>query len=159
MSARPDQCWLTSGRWYLNCDSCLIYKRVWMGNHIVHTVYQPSHIRNLERIWSWSIIDERPDGLLRGPDGCKLVQKLLDIVEGPDGKIRRPEGWCWSVWCPVGINTSSGRMEQWTYGCPDGMTRRLDGWQGIWNVLSFSQCRVFWKCSNKWNLCLQHLYT
>jgi hypothetical protein len=35
---------------------------------------------NLERIWSWSITDRRPDGLLRGPDGCKLEQKLLDTV-------------------------------------------------------------------------------
>jgi hypothetical protein len=52
---------------------------------------------NLERIWSWSITDGRPDGMLRGPDGCKLEQKLLDIVEGPKGKIRRPDGWCWSI--------------------------------------------------------------
>jgi hypothetical protein len=36
------------------------------------------------------------------------------------------------------MNTSSGRMEQWTDGHPDGMTRRPDGWQGIWNLLSFS---------------------
>jgi hypothetical protein len=27
-----------------------------------------SHILNLERIWSWSITDGRPGGLLRGPD-------------------------------------------------------------------------------------------
>jgi len=65
---------------------------------------------NLERIWSWLITDRRPDGLLRCPDGCKLEQKLLDTVEGPDGKIRRPDGWCWSVWHP------------------DGMTRRPDDW-------------------------------
>jgi len=35
---------------------------------------------NLERIWSWSIIIGRPDGLLIGLDGCKLEQKLLDTV-------------------------------------------------------------------------------
>jgi hypothetical protein len=28
----------------------------------------------------------RPDRLLRCPDGCKLEQKLLDTVYGPDGK-------------------------------------------------------------------------
>jgi len=61
-------------------------------------------------------------------------------------KIRRPDGWCWSVWCLVGMNMSSGRMEQWTNGHPNGMTRRPDGWQENWNLLSFSQCRVFWKC-------------
>jgi hypothetical protein len=38
------------------------------------------HILNLERIWSRSITDGRPDGLLRGLDGCKLEQKLLDTV-------------------------------------------------------------------------------
>jgi hypothetical protein len=49
-------------------------------------------------------------------------------------------------------DTSSGWIKQWTDWCPDG-------WQGIWNLLSFSQCRVFWKCFEKWNPCLQHLYT
>jgi hypothetical protein len=86
MSARPDRCWLTSGRWYLNCDSCLIYERV-------RTVYHSSHILNLEWIWSWSITDGRPYGLLRCPDGCKLEQNLFDTVEGPDGKTHRPDGW------------------------------------------------------------------
>jgi hypothetical protein len=35
--------------------------------------------------------DGRPNGLLRCPDRCKLEQKLLDTVKGPDGKIRRPD--------------------------------------------------------------------
>jgi hypothetical protein len=109
MSARLDQCWLTSGRWYLNCDSCLIYERVQKGNHIVRTVYQSSLILNLERIWSWSITDGRPDGLLRCQDGGKLEQKLLDTMKGPDGKIRCPDRWCLSIWRP------------------DRMTRRPDG--------------------------------
>jgi len=73
-------------------------------------LYQSSLILNLERIWSWSITDRRPDGLLRCLDGCRLEQKLLDTVEGLDGKTRRPDGWCWSV------------------ECLNGMTRRLDGW-------------------------------
>lgn len=42
-------------------------------------------------------------------------------------------------------DTSSERMEQWIDWRLDRMTRRPDGWQGIWNLLSFLQCRVFWK--------------
>jgi hypothetical protein len=44
--------------------------------------------------------------LLKCPDGCKLAQKLLDTVWGPDG-----------------MNTSSGRMEQWTDGRLDRKAR------------------------------------
>jgi hypothetical protein len=68
---------------------------------------------NLERIWSWSITDGRPDGMLRGLDGCKLEQKLLDIVKGLDGKICRLDGWCWSVWRPDGMTL---RPDEWSNG-------------------------------------------
>jgi len=34
--------------------------------------------------------------------------------------------------------TSSGRIKKWTDWRPDGMIRCPDGWQGIWNLLSFS---------------------
>jgi hypothetical protein len=101
------------------------------GNHIVRTVYQSSLILNLERIWSWSITDGRPDGLLRCPDRCKLEQKRLDTVKGPDRKIRRPDRWCLSVWRPDGITRRPDWFKQWTNWRPDGMTRRPDGWQGI----------------------------
>jgi len=47
MSTRPDQFWLTSGRWYLNCDSCIMYECIRMGNHVVWKVYQSSYI------WTW----------------------------------------------------------------------------------------------------------
>jgi len=51
---------------------------------------------NLPIFLTWkeseAITDGRPDGLLRCLDGCKMEQKLLDIVEGPDGKIRRLDG-------------------------------------------------------------------
>jgi hypothetical protein len=40
--------------------------------------------------------------LLKRPDGCKLAQKLLDTVWGPDG-----------------MNTSSGRMMLIYLGSPD----------------------------------------
>jgi hypothetical protein len=105
---------------------------------------------NLERIWSWSITDGRSDGMLRGTDWCKLEQKLLDTVEGLDGKIRRPDGWCWSVWRP------------------NGMTRRRDGWNsgqmGVRTAdreseIFYLQCRVFWKIYDKRNPCLQYIYT
>jgi len=46
-----------------------------------------------KKIWSWSITGRRSDRLLRRLDGCKLEQKLLDTVEGPDGMARRPDGW------------------------------------------------------------------
>jgi hypothetical protein len=41
--------------------------------------------------------------LLKRPDGCKLAQKLLDTVWGPDG-----------------MNTSSGQMMLVCLGGPDG---------------------------------------
>jgi hypothetical protein len=41
-------------------------------------------------------------------------------------------GWMMLVCLASGrYDTSSGRMEQWTDGCPDRITRRPDGWQGI----------------------------
>jgi len=36
------------------------------------------------------MFERRLDGLLSRPDGCKLEQKLLDTVEGPNGNPRRP---------------------------------------------------------------------
>jgi hypothetical protein len=66
-----------------------------------------------KEIRNWSSTERRPDVLLKCLDGCKLAQKLLD-----------------TVWGPYGMNTSSGRMEQWTDGRPDGMARssgRLTG--------------------------------
>jgi hypothetical protein len=58
--------------------------------------------------------------MLKRPDGCKLVQKLLDTVWGPDG-MNTSSGR---------DDTSSGRMEQWTDGRLDRMARssgRLTG--------------------------------
>jgi hypothetical protein len=160
MTARPDQCWLTSGRWHLNCDSFLIYDRVQTGNHIVQTVEVDHPI-----YWTWKE-SEADRSLMDVRTGCWEVRtdaswnrSFLTQCRVRTEKIRRSDGWCWSVWHPVVMNMSFGRMEQWTDGRPDGMTHRPDGWQGIWNLLSSSQCRVFWKCSVKWNPCLQHLYT
>jgi hypothetical protein len=68
--------------------------------------------------------------LLKRPDGCKLAQKLLDTVWGLDG-MNTSSGWMMLICLASGrYDTSSGRMEQWTDGHPDGMARssgRLTG--------------------------------
>jgi hypothetical protein len=68
--------------------------------------------------------------LLKRPDGCKLAQKLLDTVWGPD-RMNTLSGRMMLVCLASGRDdTSSGRMEQWTDGRPDGMARssgRLTG--------------------------------
>jgi hypothetical protein len=61
--------------------------------------------------------------LLKRPDGCKLAQKLLDTVWDPDG-MNTSSGRMMLVCLAFGRDdTSSGRMEQWTDGRPDGMAR------------------------------------
>jgi hypothetical protein len=68
--------------------------------------------------------------ILKCPDRCKLAQKLLDIVWGPDG-MNTSSGRMMLVCLASGWeDTSSGRMEQWIDGRPDGMARssgRLTG--------------------------------
>jgi hypothetical protein len=83
-----------------------------------------------KKIWSWSITRCRPDGLLCHLDGCKLAQKLLDVVEGPDGKPRRPDSWCLVCWRP---DNMACRPDGWSYGqmsVRTGWHSCLDGWQG-----------------------------
>jgi hypothetical protein len=68
--------------------------------------------------------------LLKRPDGCKLAQKLLDTVWGLDG-MNTSSGRMMLVCLASGRDdTSSGQMEQWIDGGPDGMARssgRLTG--------------------------------
>jgi hypothetical protein len=68
--------------------------------------------------------------LLKRPDGCKLAQKLLDTLWGPDG-MNTSSGRMILVCLSSGRDdTSSRRMEQWTDMRPDGMARssgRLTG--------------------------------
>jgi hypothetical protein len=61
--------------------------------------------------------------LMKRPDGCKLAQKLLDTVWGPD-KMNTSSGRMMLV-CLASErdDTSSGRMELWTNGRPDRMAR------------------------------------
>jgi len=100
LHACPDQGWLTSGLWYLNCDSCLKETRVWTGYHIIRTVESIFPYLNLERIWSWLSTDRRPDVLLSWSDGCKLdrnfstqcrVRTEMYVVRTDDA---------WSDWRP-----------------------------------------------------------
>jgi hypothetical protein len=83
-----------------------------------------------KEIRNWSSTGRRPDVLLKRPDGCKLAQKLLDTVWGPDG-MNTSSGRMMLVCLASGRDdTSSKRMEQWTDGRPDGMARlsgRLTG--------------------------------
>jgi hypothetical protein len=51
--------------------------------------------------------------MLKRPDGCKLEQKLLDTVWGPDGMNT-------SFGRMMLVCLASGWMEQWTDGRPDG---------------------------------------
>jgi hypothetical protein len=68
--------------------------------------------------------------LLKRLDGCKLAQKLLDTVWGPDGMNTSSRHMMLVCLASRRDDTSSGRMEQWTDGCPDRMARssgRLTG--------------------------------
>jgi hypothetical protein len=160
--------WLSFGRMYLNCDSCLMYERVRTGIHVVWTVASIFPYLNLERIWSWSIIGRHPDGLLSRPDGCKLTQKLLDTVKGLDGNKRRLDGWCLICLASGRYGTSFGRKEQWTDERPDrrnsgqmsvrtGWHGHPDGWQGTENLLTCKQnlLKYFWIVES---LLKHHLY-
>jgi hypothetical protein len=102
-----------------------------------------------KKIWSWSITGSRLDGLLRSPDGCKLEQKVLDTVKGPDE-------WCLVCLACGRYATSSGRLELEIDERQNGMTRRPNGWQGtdfsdLQNLL-----KHFWIAES---LEKQHLYT
>jgi hypothetical protein len=61
--------------------------------------------------------------MLKCPDGCKLAQKLLDTVWGPDIMNTSSERLMLVCLASERYDTSSGRMEQWIDGRPDGMAR------------------------------------
>jgi hypothetical protein len=76
-----------------------------------------------KEIRNWSSTGWRPDMLLKRPDGCKLAQKLLDTVWGPD-KMNTSSGRMMLVCLASGRDdTSSERMDQWTDRRPDRMAR------------------------------------
>jgi hypothetical protein len=86
-----------------------------------------SFLGTWKEIRDWSTTRRRPDVLLKFLDGYKLAQKLLDTVWGPDG-MNTSSGRMMLVCLASGRDdTSSGRMEQWTDWCLDGMARS-SGW-------------------------------
>jgi hypothetical protein len=100
-----------------------------------------------KKIWSWSITRSRSDGLLSRPDRCKLEQKLLDTVKGPDGNPRRPNGWCLVCRVSGRYGTSFGRSRN--YGQMSVRTGvhivRTAGREPI--LLTCKQCRIPWDTS------------
>jgi hypothetical protein len=61
--------------------------------------------------------------LLKRPDGCKLAQKLVDTVCGPDGMNTSSRRMMLVCLASRRDDTSSGQMDQWTDRRPDGMAR------------------------------------
>jgi hypothetical protein len=59
--------------------------------------------------------------LLKRPDGCKLAQKLLDTICGPNGMNTSSGRMMLVCLASRRDDTSSGRIKQWTDGRPDGM--------------------------------------
>jgi hypothetical protein len=69
-------------------------ERVRTGIHVVWTVESIFPYLNLERKSEADrSLESRMDELLSCSDGCKLEQKLLDTVKGPDENPRHPDGW------------------------------------------------------------------
>jgi len=122
LHARPNQGWLTSGRWYLNCDSCLTYECVRTGNHVVRTSVSifpyfelGKNMKLIDHWWTSGRAAEMSGRMQAGTEASRY-----------SGGFGRKD-------------TSSGWMEQWTDGRPDGMTLHPDGWHGIWILLSSMQ--------------------
>jgi hypothetical protein len=127
-----------------------------------------------KEIRNWSSAEMRPNMLLKCPDGCKLAQKLLDTVWGPEG-MNTSSGRMMLV-CLVSEqdDTSSGRMEQWTDGRPNGMARSSGRLTGNLNssdlqtlnsgIHVYSIYTLKWFCpntewgqnTNNWELCFHH---
>jgi hypothetical protein len=85
--------------------------------------------RNLE---AWSNTESRPVVLLKRPDGCKLEQFETSRHRGRSGQkvlvIRIDDAL--NRLASKRYDMSSERLELWTDGRPDNMTRCPDGWQG-----------------------------
>jgi hypothetical protein len=124
-------CWLASGRFNLNCDSCPMDECIWTGIHVVRTVESIFPYLNLERK------SEAGRTLRVVRTGCLNVR--TDVSWNRSFSIQRKVQMgihaVWTddalVWWASGrYDTSSGRLELWTARRPDGMTRRPGGWQG-----------------------------
>jgi hypothetical protein len=79
--------WQVSGRLDLNCNTCLMDERVRMGYHVVRKVAAIFPYLCLERnLEAWSNTEDRPDGMLNRPDGCKLEQFEASQHRGRSGR-------------------------------------------------------------------------
>jgi hypothetical protein len=133
--ARPDHDRQSSGRVYLNCDSCLKETRVRTGYHIVRMVDRSSLYWNLERIWSWLSIERRPDGLLSRPDGCKLDRNFSNQwrVQTEMHVVRMDVAW--SVWHLEGMALRPDEWNSWHMGVRMG-----------WHIVRTTdrESKIFW---------------
>jgi hypothetical protein len=125
MSARPDQCWLTSGRWHLNCDSCLIYDCVRTRNHIVRTVEV-----DLPIYWTWkeSEADRSLMDVWRAVERSGRMQAVTEAFRHSVGSGRKR----------YVVRTDdaglSGVRSWWTC-CPDGWNSGQMGVRTGWHVV------------------------
>lgn len=67
-------------------------------------------------------------------------------------RARHPDGWFWTVWCPNGMTRR-----------PDGWSSRQKGvrtgWHIVWTADRELEFLLILTSLWKWNPCLQHLYT
>jgi len=117
----------------ITCNRVKTIRTLWQHRLDAGLIWRFPFLGTWKEIRSWSNAGRHSDVMLKRPDGCKLAQKLLDTVWGPDG-MNISSGRMMLVCLASGRDdTSSGMMEQWIDGCPDG-------WQGTWILLT---CR-FW---------------
>jgi hypothetical protein len=132
MNAHPDHSCQTSGRWYLNCHSCLKETRFQTGYHIVRTVDRSSLLWELRK-------KSEIDRVLRGVRTC-CWNVRMDASWIESSRHSGGSGW---------RDTSSGRMmlglsgvgTEWhvfrtdgtvTDGHLDGMARSFGRLTGNW---------------------------
>jgi hypothetical protein len=143
MNACPDHSFQTSGRWYLNCNSCLKETRIQTGYHIVRTVDRSSLYWNLERIWDCSSTERRSNVLLKRPDKCKLDRTFSIQYSVQMEWSRRPDGWCWSV---LAVRTvrhvvqTDGTVDRWASRRDGSIVRKAD--RKSWILLTSKQNRL-----------------
>jgi hypothetical protein len=108
-SSRPSL--LTSGRLYLNCDSCLMYERVRTGIHVVRTVSSIFPHMNLERKFE--------------------ANRSLDVVRTGCWDVRTDASWNRSFLIQWRVRTKIHVIRTdyaWYVWLSDGMARCPDGW-------------------------------
>jgi hypothetical protein len=125
-------CWQTSRRVNLNCDDGNPRRPDGCNNlpifELGKNLKLDRILRGVQTDASWN----------RSFSKQRSVRTEIHVVRTDDALVCRGSGR---------YDTSSERLEVWTDGHPDGMTRRSDDWQGTENLLTCNQYRVFWKYS------------